>query len=43
MTMIQLAAQLGRTPTVNEWLIANGRPPVTKAGRKTRKAKKAAE
>jgi len=36
-TIAQLTQRLGRKPTVNEWLIANGRKPVIKRGRKTRK------
>ena len=42
MTMTQLAINLGRQPTVNEWLIANGRQPVAKKGRKTRNAERKA-
>lgn len=36
-TMEQLTEQLGRTPTVNEWLIANNRQPTQKKGRKSRR------
>jgi hypothetical protein len=45
-TMIELKAKLGRQPTVNEWLIANGREPhIKKSGtlhaarRKARKSR----
>jgi hypothetical protein len=31
-TANELAKKLGRRPTVNEWLIANGRDPVKKRG-----------
>lgn len=41
-TVAELTARLGRAPTTNEWLIANGREPSKKRGRKCRTAKRGA-